>query len=430
MATNPTLSAKVKPQPIFDNLSYLDNPFQLKRFDAGPFIASHSSADDELDPDLADDEFEYAWKFIYSYNGSSATFNVYRRETERLLQWAWLVHQKNVLALKREDIESYVTFCQQPPKHWIGNKNVGRFKSKNGLRVANPDWRPFVTSVSKIDNKKGLSPDIKDFELSKASVQSIFAVLSSFYNFLIQEQLIEANPVLLIRQKSKFMVKNQNSAPVRRISNLQWEYVIETVEYMAAEEPEVHERSLFILNCLLGMYLRISELVADERSSPSMGDFQRDSDGHWWLHVIGKGNKSRKITVSDEMIAALKRYRRFLNLPAMPTLGEHTPLVAKQKGKGPVTSTRQIRSIVQLCFDNSYQRMKNDGLAEDAEDLKLATVHWLRHTGISEDVKTRPREHVRDDAGHSSMQTTDRYIESDARERHLSGRKKKLKELD
>jgi len=226
------------------------------------------------------------------------------------------------------------------------------------------------------------------------------------------------------------MVKSQQSAPVRRISNLQWDYVIETVELMAADEPEIHERSLFILNCLLGMYLRISELVADERSSPSMGDFQRDSDGNWWLHVIGKGNKSRKITVSDEMIAALKRYRSFLNLPAMPTLGEHTPLVAKQKGKGPVTSTRQIRSIVQLCFDNSYQRMKNDGLAEDAEDLKLATVHWLRHTGISEDVKTRPREHVRDDAGHSSMQTTDRYIESDSRERHLSGRKKKLKELD
>ena len=46
-------------------------------------------------------------------------------------------------------------------------------------------------------------------------------------------------------------------------------------------------------------------------------------------------------------------------------------------------------------------------------DLKAATVHWLRHTGISEDVKIRPREYVRDDAGHQSMQTTDRYIESD-----------------
>jgi hypothetical protein len=52
--------------------------------------------------------------------------------------------------------------------------------------------------------------------------------------------------------------------------------------------------------------------------------------------------------------------------------------------------------------------MRKDGLEDDAAELKAATVHWLR--GISEDVKIRPREHGRDDAGHSSMQTTDRYI--------------------
>ena len=73
--------------------------------------------------------------------------------------------------------------------------------------------------------------------------------------------------------------------------------------------------------------------------------------------------------------------------------------------------------------------MKKDGLEDDAADLKTATAHWLRHAGISEDVKFRPREHVRDDAGHSSMQTTDRHIESDLCERHESGRSKRVKEL-
>ena len=70
--------------------------------------------------------------------------------------------------------------------------------------------------------------------------------------------------------------------------------------------------------------------------------------------------------------------------------------------------------------------MTINDLEEDAKELKVATVNWLRHTGISEDVKTRPREHVRDDAGHASMQTTDRYIESDLRERHASGKHKKV----
>ncbi len=49
------------------------------------------------------------------------------------------------------------------------------------------------------------------------------------------------------------------------------------------------------------------------------------------------------------------------------------------------------------------------GLTEEAESLTEATVHWLRHTGISDDVKRRPREHVRDDAGYGSGAITDKY---------------------
>lgn len=73
--------------------------------------------------------------------------------------------------------------------------------------------------------------------------------------------------------------------------------------------------------------------------------------------------------------------------------------------------------------------MKRDGLATDANELKTATVHWLRHTGISEDVKFQPREHVRDDADHATMATTDRYIDSDKRERHRSGKQKRVRDL-
>ena len=70
-----------------------------------------------------------------------------------------------------------------------------------------------------------------------------------------------------------------------------------------------------------------------------------------------------------------------------------------------------------------------DGFIEDADVLMAATVHWLRHTGISEDVKIRPREHVRDDAGHSSSAITDQYIDIEMRERHASAKKKLIKTL-
>jgi hypothetical protein len=103
------------------------------------------------------------------------------------------------------------------------------------------------------------------------------------------------------------------------------------------------------------------------------------------------------------------------------------PLICKGRCKGPITSTRQIRLIVQKCFDATIIRIQQDGFNEDADQLKAATVHWLRHTGISEDVKFRPREHVRDDAGHGSSAITDKYIDVELRARHASGRKKKIK---
>jgi len=409
------------PAAIIDNLNYIGNPFKQKYF----------SADSYLDKKLtgANIDLEYALKFLYSYNGSTATFNSYRRDLERLLQWSWRIEKTSLLNLKREHIEDFIRFCFNPPKAWIGIKNVARFKNVNGARQANDKWRPFVATITKSEHRNNKAVETDKFCPSQAAIKGTFTALSSFYEYLIQENLVESNPVSLIKQKSKFIRKDQLKPIVRRISTLQWDYVLETAELMAAENPEEYERTLFIMNCLFAMYLRISELVADERSTPVMSDFRKDQDNNWWFDVTGKGNKNRSITVCNDMLKALKRFRKHLGLSQLPSLGEQIPLISKSIGKGSITSTRHIRRIVQQCFDAAYTRMKDDGLKADAMELKTATVHWLRHTGISEDVKFRPREHVRDDAGHASMATTDRYIDSDLRERHESGRNKRIKEI-
>ena len=94
-----------------------------------------------------------------------------------------------------------------------------------------------------------------------------------------------------------------------------------------------------------------------------------------------------------------------------------------------------IIMVLAICISPIYgasndwamfqQNVNHEGFIEEAESLKSATVHWLRHTGISNDVKFRPREHVRDDAGHSSSAITDKYIDIDERERYLSAKHKK-----
>lgn len=401
------------PLPLFDTLEYLNTQVPAPQHTFLPIEAAK--------------DFQHALNFLHSYRGSNMTFNAYRREIERLLQWSWFIHKKSIKELTRMDFEAFLEFCQSPPKHWIGTKHVERFLDQNGTRVHNPEWRPYVVRVSKTAfNKGGLLPDINNYVLSKNALQAIFSILSSFYNYLEQEEYLSINPVAQIRQKSKFLRKRHLKAPVRRLSELQWAYTMETAMLMAKENSALHERTLFIMTALFAMYLRISELAASKRWEPQMGHFFKDRDENWWFKTVGKGNKERDISVSDAMLNALVRYRLSLGLSKYPPPGDTYPLIPKFIGKGPIKDVRQIRNIVQNCFDRTIERLKQDGFNDEADMLCTATVHWLRHTGISEDVKQRPREHVRDDAGHSSSAITDRYIDIELRERHASAKKKPL----
>ena len=370
-------------------------------------------------------DYRHAYQFLVSYRGNRATFSSYRREIERLLQWLQHIQHKKLPDLTREDLEAYIQFCQNPPKKWIALKKTPRFINQDGKRLANPAWRPFVVTLSKIQHSQGQKPSTDDFTLSEKSIREIFTVCSSFFSFLVQEHYLSHNPVQQIRQKSKYFQKQQSTRVVRKLSELQWGYVIETAGLMAQADPK-HERTLFIMNALYGMYLRISELAASERWTPQMGHFQQDSDGLWWFLTVGKGNKQRQIAVSQTMLSALKRWRLSLQLSGLPSPAETTPLIPKLRGKGPISSTRPISRIVQHCFNKAIERLQKDNFIQEAEQLQAATVHWLRHTGISEDVKVRPREHVRDDAGHSSSMITDRYIDVELRERHQSALKKTI----
>lgn len=56
-----------------------------------------------------------------------------------------------------------------------------------------------------------------------------------------------------------------------------------------------------------------------------------------------------------------------------------------------MTDLDRLCSWSQICFDKAMDELNQDGFKEEAESLLEATVHWLRHTGISDDVKRRPR---------------------------------------
>lgn len=400
------------PVPIFDTLENLASRQLPADLSAKPW---------------AQKDYTAALDFLKQYNGSQSTFNAYRREIERLLQWSWRIADKSILELTREDIETYLEFCIKPPETWIGTKRVSRFLNKDGQRVPNPAWRLFVASVSKADFKRGKRADPTHYRASEKSIREVFVIAGSFYTNLINSGTLGINPVLLIRQKSKYFTRKQGTQRVERLlTERQWRYCIDVAESMAEHNPVKHERSLFILSALYLMYLRVSELTATARWQPVMGHFSRNAEGAWFFKVLGKGNKLRTVSVSDGMLNALRRYRKHLDLTPLPSPADNTPLIPKLKGQGPISSAWEIRHIIQSCFDQAVICLRESGHADDANALESATVHWLRHTGISDDLnkRGRPMVHVRDDAGHEKSSTTDRYNNADIQERYLSAKEK------
>jgi site-specific recombinase XerD len=155
--------------------------------------------------------------FLDQYSANKATFEAYRRETERLLQWTSLIASKSIFELKRPDIQTYIDFCLAPPKAWIATKSAKRFILEGGIKIPNPAWRPFVAKVCKREHKQGELPDKNDYQLSQKAIREIFTILSSFYNYLVLEEKVSVNPVALIKQKSKYLQKQQKQAPVMRL---------------------------------------------------------------------------------------------------------------------------------------------------------------------------------------------------------------------
>jgi len=356
--------------------------------------------------------------FLKSYAGNEPTFNSYRTHVERLLLWSLLVARKPLLDLRRRDAEAFMEFCLRPPKDWVGPMVKSRFVRIGGRKklesdsyVVNETWRPFSMTAPKRNRALAdpASQEISErpYKMSQGSVAQVFAVCGSFFQHATDEGLTEVNPFRAVKQKSIYKQRNTLDVSGRSLTQLQWSYVIETAEQMADEDPEIHERTLFILATLFAMYLRVSDLVGRDNWEPTMGDFRRDTTGNWWFHVVGKGNKAAKISVRDDYIQTyLTRYRRHLGLPALPSPQETHPLLATLTGRAGL-SDRHLRLLLQAVFDRSLARMVEEGWSNDEVDhLRSASLHWLRHTSATFDAPHRDMKDLQADLRHNSLSTT------------------------
>lgn len=416
-------SSAVSPFPLFDAYSATRALTQHSPYpDNAPSIMSSIMALDEKIEGVAEDYRVSLQYLLVMGRKSEQTFNALRIEIERLLLWCWLVRERPLSELKRADYEAFVEFFVSPATSWVGDERQHHFidqPGSGGIRIQNPKWRPF--RVKSLDGSERRTVKRSP---SPSAFMKFFSSLASFVDFLVLEGYVESNHVAAVKKNCPYLVKDVSIKRSHRLSELEWSFVLETIEDAANKDPR-YERNLFAVLLLKSCYLRISEIAERDEWAPLMSHIE-DKDGYWWILVYGKGAKLRSVSVSDAMIPYIERYRRARGLPDRIPVDEREPLVHKLKGQGGV-STRQATRIIEESFEIAVKKMREDGFIKEAEQLKLATSHWLRHTGASMDVANRPLKHLSDDLGHASLATTDRvYVQSDEMERAESGRRRKL----
>lgn len=371
---------------------------------------------------------QWRWgKLFLDYTGRNKSVHTYERfrtEVERFILWSALVKQKPIDDLRKSDILEYADFCWQPPVNWIGLSNQDRFRLENSFFVTNAEWRPFKMQAPK--SQQNVVLDKKKYRPSQQTLTSVFTAIIVFYNYLMGEEILFGNPAQIAKKDCRHFIKDAQVKETKRLTSLQWQYLVDTAYEMAADS-ELYERNLFVIVALKTLFLRVSELSERETWSPIMGHFWQDEDENWWLKVYGKGRKLRDITVPSDFIPFLTRYRLSRGLTALPMTNENSVLVEKIRGQGGMTS-RHLRRLVQEIFDQSYNKMKQMEGETKAMKLKEASTHWLRHTGASMEIERgRTLKDLSEDLGHASMATTDTiYVQSENKLRAESGKKRKV----
>lgn len=332
----------------------------------------------------ADDDLSAVAAWLARYAAVPGTVATYRKEAERLMLWAILQHGKPLSSLTHEDLLVYERFLAdpQPAWRWV-------MASRKKLARTSPDWRPFAGP------------------LSPTSVRHAMTILNALFAWLVEAGYLAGNPLSLARRRG-------TKAPprvTRYLTHDLWDTVRATIETMpvTTERDRLHAarcRWLFSVLYLAG--LRAAEIA----STPMGAVFcRRDATGveRWWIEVKGKGDKTRLVPATDELIAELARYRRICGLPPSPQAGETRPLLLPVIRPEKPLSRAAIHLIVKEVFKLAADRLRSQGpeFNVQADRLASASSHWLRHTAGTHMTDSHvDLRFVRDNLGHASLTTT------------------------
>ncbi|WP_013325752.1 tyrosine-type recombinase/integrase [Gloeothece verrucosa] len=195
------------------------------------------------------------------------------------------------------------------------------------------------------------------------------AAIKSLFSFAHKNELISTNPGAAVPSP-----KTKDAISERILTEDEWERML------YAEPNRQHQ---LMLTLLYETRARVSEFCALKWK-----DIREKPDGAALVTLFGKGNKTRKVTITPQLWQVLKATK------AADAKGD-SPLFLNYRHKA--YSTVQVWRIVKA--------------AGERVGIYGVSPHWIRHTGATHQlINGSPLHLQQQELGHSGLNTTSKYL--------------------
>ncbi|WP_229507598.1 hypothetical protein [Massilia sp. Dwa41.01b] len=212
----------------------------------------------------AQTDAEIAREFIANGELSPKSVANTQKELYRFLTWCREEAKKSLASLNVADLNAYKEFLRNPPADWISTTKWPR---------NDPRYRPFTGPLSDPSRRQAM-----------IAVKGLMA-------FAEQTGYLRRNPGALVRN-----VRTPAASRITRYLTLDAiALAIATATRRPADTPAAlrrRERDRFLLIAFAHTGARLNEIVG-----ASMGSIYTEGNERWWLDVVGKGNKPRRLPV-------------------------------------------------------------------------------------------------------------------------------------
>jgi site-specific recombinase XerD len=332
-------------------------------------------------------DIELAREFIAHGELSAKSIQNSQKELYRFLTWCREEAKKTLSQLNVADLNNYKEFLKNPPLAWV---------SKTKWPRSDPRYRPFTGPLSDPSRR-----------------QAMIAV-KGLMGFAEQTGYLRRNPGALVRN-----VRAPSASRITRyLTQGAIALALETVSARPADTPAAFRRRArdrFLLIAFAHTGARLNEIV-----SASMGSIYTEGKGRWWLDVLGKGNKPRRLPVPPDMLDAFQSYRQAFELLPQSSRTDRTPLVLSSRSRELARITDEAASeAIKAIFADAARAADARGDQDTAATLRQASAHWLRHSMLTNHANNGVQlKTLQDTAGHANIATTAAYLHKTDNERH------------